>query len=439
MSPTASNKLIEAFIARWTAREGGAERANYQMFLTELCTLIGVGHPEPAGTKTEFNDYVFERRVKFATPDGQTAGGRIDLYKKSCFVLEAKQSRQKKDNKKFVSETDLFGEKGNARLGRRTADRGWDVLMLNARRQAEDYAKALPPEHGWPPFLLVCDVGHCIEVFADFTGQGKNYAQFPDRTGFRIYLEDLHDAEVRERLAHIWTDPHALDPTRKAAKVTREIAERLAEVTKSLERRKYPAEDVALFLMRCLFTMFAEDVKLLPENSFTGLLAECEKNPKALLPILGELWKAMDKGGFSTSIHNDVKIFNGNLFANAKVIPLDREEIGELKAAASKDWREVEPAIFGALLEQALDPKERQRLGAHYTPRAYVERLVVATIMEPLRADWSQVLATAERLKSEGDNAAPPRSCANSTKRCAKPAYSTPRAAPATSFTCRSN
>jgi len=278
--------------------------------------------------------------------------------------------------------------------------------MLNARRQAEDYAKALPPEHGWPPFLMVCDVGHCIEVFADFTGQGKNYAQFPDRTGFRIFLEDLHNADVRERLAHIWTDPHSLDPTRKAAKVTREIAERLAEVTRSLEKRKYPAEDVALFLMRCLFTMFAEDVKLLPENSFTGLLTEYEKNPKALLPLLGELWKAMDKGGFSTSIHTDVKIFNGNLFVNAKVIPLDREEIAELKAAASKDWREVEPAIFGALLEQALDPKERQRLGAHYTPRAYVERLVVATIMEPLRADWAQVMTTAERLKSEGSNEA---------------------------------
>ncbi|MEQ1868150.1 MAG: type IIL restriction-modification enzyme MmeI, partial [Micropepsaceae bacterium] len=224
----------------------------------------------------------------------------MDLYKKGAFVLEAKQSRQKGGKKYFPgapSDVDLFGNKQDTKRGRRTADRGWDVLMLNARRQAEDYAKALPPEHGWPPFLLVCDVGHCIEVFADFTGQGKNYAQFPDRTGFRIFLEDLHNADVRERLAHIWTDPHALDPTRKAAKVTREIAERLAEVTKSLEKRKYPAEDVALFLMRCLFTMFAEDVKLLPENSFTGLLAECEKNPKALLPMLGELWKAMDKGG----------------------------------------------------------------------------------------------------------------------------------------------
>jgi hypothetical protein len=56
----------------------------------------------------------------------------------------------------------------------RDASRAWDVLMLNARRQAEDYARALPADHGWPPFILVCDVGHVIEVYADFCGQGRN-------------------------------------------------------------------------------------------------------------------------------------------------------------------------------------------------------------------------------------------------------------------------
>ena len=70
-------------------------------------------------------------------------------------------------------------------------------------------------------------------------------------------------------------------------------------------------------------------------------------------------------------------------------------------AAAKADWRAVEPAIFDTLLEQALDKAERKRLGAHYTPRADVERLVVATIIEPLRAEWGQVQATAERLKEE--------------------------------------
>ena len=87
-------KSIDAFIARWTAREGGAERANYPMFLTELCALVGVDRPDPAGADTELNDYVFERAVK-AKMRRATFGGRIDLYKRGAFVLEAKQSRQK--------------------------------------------------------------------------------------------------------------------------------------------------------------------------------------------------------------------------------------------------------------------------------------------------------------------------------------------------------
>jgi hypothetical protein len=234
--------------------------------------------------------------------------------------------------------------------GRRSANRAWDVLMMNARRQAEEYAKALPPSHGWPPFVLVCDVGHCIEVYADFSGQGKNYAQFPDRQGFRIYLEDLRKDDVRARLQQIWTEPHALDPTRQSAKVTREIAARLAQVSKALEQQGHDPEQVALFLMRCLFTMFAEDVELLPKASFTALLEKCVEDPGKFAPMVEQLWAAMDKGDFAYAVERKVPRFNGRLFADATAIPLGKEEIGELHAAAKANWREVEPAIFGTLL-----------------------------------------------------------------------------------------
>jgi hypothetical protein len=401
--PPAAPEQIEAFISRWQGREGGQERANYQLFLTGLCRILDLPEPDPADATHEHNDYVFERVVTRHRDDGD-ALGRIDLYRKGAFVLEAKQSRIKGGKKEVAGQSDLFSaEAPEETRGRRGADRAWDVLMLNAKRQAQDYAQALPPSHGWPPFVLVCDVGHCIEVYADFSGQGKNYTQFPDRQGFRIYLEDLRDEAVRERLRHIWLDPISLDPARTRSRVTREIAERLAAVSRRLEAKKHPPEDVAHFLMRCLFTMFASSVNLLPENAFGDVLNDCRDKPEAFAPLLTELWRAMDSGGFSTSIRTKVLKFNGNLFKDAKIIPLGREEIGELYEAAQKDWTEVEPAIFGTLLEQALDPAERARLGAHYTPRAYVERLVIATIIEPLREDWRNVQATAETKRGAGD------------------------------------
>ncbi|PPQ44116.1 class I SAM-dependent DNA methyltransferase [Rhodopseudomonas palustris] len=401
-----STTSIEEFIARWQGREGGQERANYVSFLTELIALLGLPKPDPADATHEHNDYVFERVVK-KTAEDSASYGRIDLYKKNSFVLEAKQSRWQGQKKEIKSQSDLFNaDKAEVTRGRRGADRAWDVLMLNAKRQAEEYARALPASHGWPPFILVCDVGHCIEVYADFSGQGKNYTQFPDRQSFRIYLEDLRDDAVRERLRKIWLEPQALDPAQKSAKVTRDIAKRLAQVSLALEKLTYPADDVAMFLMRCLFTMFAEDVGLLPEKSFKDLLEECERNPEAFVHDVGQLWEAMDTGQWAHALKAKVKKFNGEFFKSRAALPLGREEIGELRRAAEYNWNEVDPSIFGTLLEQALDPGERKKLGAHYTPRAYVERLVIATIIEPLREDWRNVQATAETLRGAGDLAA---------------------------------
>ena len=71
-------------------------------------------------------------------------------------------------------------------------------------------------------------------------------------------------------------DPLSLDPAAKAARVPRQIADLLAKVAKRLEARDHNPERVSGFLMRLLFTMFAEDSKLIPEarrgTEWTGLI-----------------------------------------------------------------------------------------------------------------------------------------------------------------------
>lgn len=278
---------IDSFIERWSQARGGAERANYQMFLTELCAALGLPRPDPASHETAANDYVFERGVRRRESEGVASTLRIDLYKRGCFILEAKQSRAaQRDDQPTLIRPD---EAASTAAG----EGRWDVLMRGARKQAEDYVFRLPPDHPAPPFILVCDVGYVFEVYADFSGSGRAYTQFPDRKGFRIRLEDLRRPEVAERLRAIWTDPQSLDPARHAAEVTRDIAKRLAEVSKRLEA-KHPTEEVALFLMRCIFTMFAEDVDLLPKGKFTDLLRERIDSPGSFSPMLSDLWRKME-------------------------------------------------------------------------------------------------------------------------------------------------
>ena len=177
----------------------------------------------------------------------------------------------------------------------------------------------------------------------------------------------------------------------------------LATVSRRLESRGHSADAVSSFLMRVLFTMFAEDTGvLLPRDSFKTLLRGQLDHPEHLHHQLSALWRAMDTGDFAAGLGIPVKRFNGYLFKDTAAIPLELDELKVLIEASEKEWTEVEPAIFGTLLERALNPKERAKLGAHYTPRAYVERLVGPTIIEPLRADWAGVRVAAAELIDQG-------------------------------------
>jgi hypothetical protein len=388
------------FIERWQ-RSGGAELANSQSFLIQLCRLLEIREPDPTETDQTQNTYVFEKAVSINNGDGTYSTGRVDLYRKKCFVLESKQGAERRASELAEALATVTKQK---RQLKGTAQRGtpqWAQAMRSAFQQAKRYAEALPE---WPPFLIICDVGYCFDVYADFSGTGKNYSPFPDPVSFRIPLQDLTKEEKQRFLKSIWLEPQSLDPSKISARVTRELANRLAKLARSLEHgtatedADHRAHHVAQFLMRCLFTMFAEDVELIPKRAFLGLLESLRETPEQFAPMLEALWQNMDKGGFSPILRTKLKQFNGGLFADCSAMPLNRDQVELLIEAAKSNWAEVEPAIFGTLLERALDPRERHKLGAHYTPRAYVERLVMPTVIEPLREEWDNVYATAVAL-----------------------------------------
>ncbi|ART48473.1 class I SAM-dependent DNA methyltransferase [Acidovorax carolinensis] len=392
-APTAiDTAATQAFIQRWQ-HNTASELATAQSFVMDLCALLGVDKPHPTPEQT----YMFERPVTFDNADGSTRPGRIDCYRRGHFVLEAKKLKAGSHTK------------------------GFDDGLLRARAQGEKYARALPGAEGRPPFVLVVDVGTVIEVYAEFSKTGGTYTPFPDPRSHRLQLTDLARPEVQDRLRRIWTDPDSLNPARISAQVTRDVAALLAQLAKSLEgnganiktnqplaqsqQAQAAPEVVAAYLTRCLFSMFAEDVELLPKGAFLGLLQTHRDDPATLQHMLRILWADMDRGGFSAALAKPVLHFNGKLFKGAGKdgysLLLTPEQIDLLIAAAKSNWREVEPAIFGTLLERALDPAERHALGAHYTPRAYVERLVLPTVIEPLRADWANAQAAALVLAHE--------------------------------------
>jgi len=405
------NRDVDDFISHWKGATA-PEQSISQQFLVELCNLIDVPHP---GNQRQGN-YTFEFHVKDVQADGSTKEGRIDLYKRGCFILESKKFEEKVAEQTTLElaavEMGAASKRRKSAAPVRNTDR-WDDAMLKAFVQARDYVRALPTDEPAPPFLLVLDVGHVIEVRADFSLTGRAYQPFPDPLTYRVRLEQLTDEKIRERLKLIWTDPQVLDPSMRSAEVTREVAKHLAELANSFEKAGHAPKVVAEFLTRCLFCMFAEDVGLLPNDQgkpgFTVLLHSLSSDGSGFETMLRTLFAEMNEG---RSNGNDISVilrrkllrFNGGLFADNTVLPVNGTQLGILKAAASLDWQHVEPAIFGTLLERALGGEgERHKLGAHFTPRSYVERLVLPTVIEPLRAEWENVRAAAVQLGKGGE------------------------------------
>lgn len=296
--------------------------------------------------------------------DGTTTTNFIDLFKHGCFALEGKAS---------------------------AAGASTTTLLTGAYGQVHVYAKDLAER---PPYIMVLDVARTLLVCDRWNGTygGFNAAR---RIDLRTLAEHPADARL---LRDIWIDPARRDPRRRAQAVTEEIARLLAELAATLERRGHDQERVARFLIRCVFTMFAEDVHLLPDESFRRLLADV--TPGEFAEATEGLWRAMDAGGRYG--HRRLLRFNGHFFHDSEALPLDAAEIALLRRAAEADWSQVEPTIFGTLLVRALTPEERHRLGAEYTPRAFIERLVRPTVEEPVRERWAAVQAAVLQLRDRG-------------------------------------
>ena len=414
--PVVDQEVVAAFVAKWQNTPGGAERANYQLFLGGLCHVLGLEEPE-AGQRGVLGRYQFEGPVAGGSERGNK--GFVDMYRKGSFVLEAKQSQIPEAQR---NQPELFDPAVTAPGA--TSGAKYDDMMRKALRQARTYAVNLPAEHPWPPFIIVCDVGRAFELYFDWSGNGRGYDFFPDRQGYRITLDRLVEAEVQELFRDIWSKPKARDPRLRAAEVTRNVASKLAHVSRYLEEglriklsasssdyeRSVAVEETSLFLMRILFCMFAEDIGLLPANSFRDFLADAVKDERHFENGLRDLWTKMADGAiqprYSWVVKEDVRYFNGGLFENTKTFKLGSSLIEELLEAANAQWARVEPAIFGTLLEQALSSAQRAQLGAHYTPRPYVERLVRATIMDVLEAEWEAVQGKVEAATEAGQGEA---------------------------------
>lgn len=357
----ANDAQLRALAERWAGAHA-AERANFQPYLIEICEALGVERPGPAGS-----GYQFELPVKVITRDGVEVSNFIDCHRKDYFAIEAKDEEPGKST---------------------------EILLRRAFGQLRHYASHAPG--GLPPYLIVMDVARTAIVWDRWDG---GYGDW--QAGRRIDLTRLHERpDDAAFLRTIWTDPESLDPRARAQAVTKDVAAHLANLARALEDQGYEQERVARFIMRCVFTMFAEDIGLVGGEPFRQILERCTDDPAAFPEQATALWNAMDTG--SRFEWKKLLRFNGHFFREPEALPLSKQAILILRLAAEADWQDVEPAIFGTLLTRALQSEERHRLGAEFTPREFVERVVRPAVEDPIRERWKAEQVAVLQLREAG-------------------------------------
>ena len=336
----------QAFIAHWQHNKI-TERAGAQQHFNDLCDVLGMEKPRDA------ENYTFERGAK--TIGGQ---GWADVWKRRCFAWEYKAPNK-----------DL-----NAAL-----------------KQLMNYALALDN----PPLLVVSDL-RTIEIHTHFTGHPSEV--------HRIEITQLTQPETLQKLKWLFEEPERFKPQRTTYAVTELAAKCIGEIAERLNARENAAEDVAHFLIQCVFCMFAEDAKLLPEKLFETVLDKSNPDGSKAQKRLTELFNAMQGGGGFGA--DDIPWFNGGLFKIVNVPALETADVISLLDAARMDWSQIEPAILGTLFERGLNPNMRGQLGAHYTDPATIMKIIRPVVEQPLLAEWqivkAKIAALAPQMKLIG-------------------------------------
>ncbi len=321
---------LTRFVARWSVRDG-YERGEAQTFLTELFECYG------------------QRLTDVAEFEHFQKGGFIDLVWPRVCIFEMKSANESKRLAKHREQA------------------------LGYWHGAANAAEEIPA----PEYVVLCSFER-FEVWEP--------GRYPDAPRVEFGLEELPDRYTT--LLFLAGDEPVFAARQEA--VTLEAVGKLAELFQQLERRgEGDPQTRRRFILQCVWCMFAEDLGQIPGQGFTRIVGDLIANPRrSSADDLGRLFEYLDDPNPKRPEHGlyaGVPYANGSLFSEPSRIDLTSDELALLRTIAASNWRDVQPSIFGSLLQGVFGREKQWRLGAHYTHDAEIQKIVGPTVVDPWR------------------------------------------------------
>jgi hypothetical protein len=339
---------LTAFAARWSVYEG-TERSEAQTYLNELFACYGTDRSEVA----QFEEY--------------QAGRFVDLMWPRVCLIEMKAPGEAK-------------------------------RLAKHREQALTYwRESADPETNTPapPYVVLCAFNK-LEIWEPGSYPGAprvvlDLIDLPDQYDTLLFLANREPVFAGGQ-----------------AELTREAVVHLVDLYEQLSNRRAADPDILRdFLLQCVWCLFAEDLGQIPEHGFMRILDELIANPRrSSEDDLGQLFECLNTPGDRRPEHGlyaGTPYANGGLFVSPARVHLNVDELKHLRDAAQFQWRDVQPSIFGSLLEGGLGHDQQWRLSAHYTHEADIQKVVQPTIVEPWRERIENLKTHAEAVAAQND------------------------------------
>jgi len=252
-------------------------------------------------------------------------------------------------------------------------------------------------------FILATD-GKAFEAEDLISGEtvACDYKDFPNHFGFFLPLAGITTVkQIRESSFDIRA-------TSRLNKLYVELLRNNPDWGTS-ERR----HDMNHFMARLIFCFFAEDTDIfIGDNSFTSTIDQMsERDSSNTHEIISEVFSSMNtkptdrKSAGIRSWADGFPYVNGGLFSGSTEVPrFTKIARSYLLHVGTLDWKQINPDIFGSMIQAVADDEERGALGMHYTSVPNILKVLNPLFLDDLR----------EQLEQAGDN---PRKLLNLRKR----------------------
>lgn len=222
--------------------------------------------------------------------------------------------------------------------------------------------------------IPLVDINRHFDFFLPWAGMEKH----------KIVQEQEADLKAADRMAKLYDEICKTNPTETPEQV----------------------HNLNVFLSRLLFCFFAEDTDIFEKNLFTNSIdSHTQTDGSDTNCYLDTLFDVLntDYKDRNRELPEYLRVFpyvNGGLFRNTHTAPVFTQRSRRmLIEAGSLQWSDINPDIFGSMIQAVVTPEHRGGLGMHYTSVPNIMKVIEPLFLNELQDEYQAAKGNKKKLE----------------------------------------